>query len=517
MRFFLCAVALAGAARSLAAQGPKVDSIAIITEDIFGEGETGNVVFGIANALHVKTRTMVVRRELLFAVGAPYDAAAVAETGRNLRRLGIFRDVVIDSLRVDGRLVVRVRTADGWSTSLDVGAGSTGDQFTWNIGLFENNLLGTATRAGVSFRQETERTAWRLSGTIRRLGASRVGVDGFYDALSDGHQWGGWTGVPFRAYQDPVAVVLETDGADRRILTYREGVLSDVYRHRAAGVQVAGAFAARTTGTGYLRLGLAAHVRRQELVIQPDTLVPAAVTPDSVTGAIGVTLDWIAARYLVVRHFNGFGREEDLDLSTAVSVGIWAAPRAFGYAQGGVGPGVRARAAVPLGAHFVRLAVDANALVAGGGLDSGTVVGRLTVGLRPFTRHSTVLHVRAGLEERPVPSAEFDLGHRRGPRAFQAHSFTGDRMVWGTIEHRWFAADDLFHLLGVGLAAFADWGSAWYDGDVPRHGGDAGLGLRLGPSRASGLNVGRFDLAWRWGDGVGTDRWVFSFGNAFAF
>jgi hypothetical protein len=49
-----------------------------------------------------------------------------------------------------------------------------------------------------------------------------------------------------------------------------------------------------------------------------------------------------------------------------------------------------------------------------------------------------------------------------------------------------------------------------------------GFGIRLGATRATGANLGRFDLAYRFGDIVpgkngSVSRWVFSFGRAFAY
>jgi hypothetical protein len=38
--------------------------------------------------------------------------------------------------------------------------------------------------------------------------------------------------------------------------------------------------------------------------------------------------------------------------------------------------------------------------------------------------------------------------------------------------------------------------------------------LRLGPTRATGTSVGRFDLAYRFGDGAAGGGWVFSVGRA---
>ena len=111
---------------------PVVDTIVIVTRNVFGSEEAHeNMAFRAANSLHVTTRVAVVRRELLFRAGEPYDSALVAETERNLRRLGIFRDVTIDSARVGSRLGVIVQTADGWTTQLNLSAYYTGGTFSW--------------------------------------------------------------------------------------------------------------------------------------------------------------------------------------------------------------------------------------------------------------------------------------------------------------------------------------------------------------------------------------------------
>jgi hypothetical protein len=71
--------------------------------------------------------------------------------------------------------------------------------------------------------------------------------------------------------------------------------------------------------------------------------------------------------------------------------------------------------------------------------------------------------------------------------------------------------------VGVGFAGFVDYGGAWYDDEPARSGGDVGLGLRLGATRATGANVGRFDLAYRLGEGWSGNRWVFILGRSYTF
>ena len=141
----------------------------------------------------------------------------------------------------------------------------------------------------------------------------------------------------------------------------------------------------------------------------------------------------------------------------------------------------------------------------------------MTLGSQFFDRQATFLNVQAGILERPTPGREFDLGHGVGPRSFGPHSFTGDRAVWGTFEHRVFLVDEFLGLLGLGAATFIDYGGAWFDGIEPQFGGNVGFGLRLGATRATGINVGRFDLGYRFGEGWSGNRWAFSIGRGFLF
>ncbi len=100
--------------------------MAIVTFDIFPPDQARANPFGrLVNALHVRTRAWVVRNELLVHVGDTLRVGQLEETERNLRRLGLFFRVVIDTVRDGDRLVVEVVTSDGWTTNGDVGFSST--------------------------------------------------------------------------------------------------------------------------------------------------------------------------------------------------------------------------------------------------------------------------------------------------------------------------------------------------------------------------------------------------------
>lgn len=499
------------------AAAPVIDSITITTYDIFTPKEAERSgLFRLTNALHVTTNENVVRRELLFHVGDVYDSARVAESARNLRALGIFRRVAIDTARVNDRLVVHVVTADAWSTQLDLSANSTGGEFTWALGVTEQNFAGTANLVGLDYRQEVDRSAFTVSTLVRRAFDTHLVVGGFYDDLSDGRQIGWNAGLPYLALSDRVSLTFDGSAAHRRVLQFRDTLLTDsgVYRRTAVVQGAALSFAPVASTAGYVRVGVLGQVRHEEYVLTTDTL---GAIPDSVYGAAGLFGEVYRTHFKVVRHYNGFAQDEDVDLSTRLRVEAWVAPSGLGYTRSGFAPVAEFQTGASFGAQFVKLQARAHAMFTSAGVDSSTVWGALTFASQALPRQATVLHVEGGVQKGTPPGTEFDLGHVVGPRGFKTHAFTGTREVWGTLEHRAFLWDQLLGVIGFGVAGFVDYGGAWYADEPSRLGGDVGFGLRIGSSRSSGTNVGRIDFAYRFGDGVGTKRWVVSLGRSFEF
>ncbi len=299
-----------------------------------------------------------------------------------------------------------------------------------------------------------------------------------------------------------------------RILRYRDGILSDSVQRRSVLQSINFGHAIRASAAGYVRVGVVGQILRAEHVTYADT---GMAIPDSVTGVVGVFGEMSLARYKVVTHYNGFARDFDVDLSSRLTMTAWLAPAAFGYEETGVGAAFGVQTGIPIGRGFAAIQAHANALFSSSGVDSGQAWVGLTVAALPIPRHATVFHIEAGAQREVAYGSEFDIGHGVGPRAFGPHSFTGTRMIWGALEHRAFAVDEVLGVLGIGFAAFVDYGGAWFENQPRRLGGDVGLGLRFGPTRATGPNVGRVDLAYKFGEGFDGSRWVVSFGRGFAF
>jgi hypothetical protein len=482
--------------------------------DIF-DPEERSWLARMANKLHFQTRAPIVRREVLLHPGEPYDSALVAESERNLRSLGIFRRVQIDSVRTDSGLVLRVQTKDGWSTQLDWRFRSTGGEAAFTIGVVETNLLGTASTAAVRYRKDPDRSSVALLFRRRRLFAGTVGVALQYENRSDGRNGAVSVERPFFALTSHHGFRFDAEDRDERVLRFFDGMDQprDTLQRRFTLVRGSAAWALQASSSGFSRLGVAAQVRRDDTL----RVSSSGPFPETVTGAIGPYLTWNRARFLVTKGYAGFGREEDVDLGTTVRVGLYAAPKLFGYDRNGLGPEVSGRIGARLHRGFAYLDATANGLYTSAGLDSGSVLVGGTVVLQPAPRHVAVFHLEGGWLKDPVPGEEFDLGLGSGPRAFGSHAFTGDRSIFGTAEYRYTVTEDLAGLVGLGLAGFVDHGGAWYAGSPRRVGWDAGIGLRIGASRSADTPALRFDLARRFATDVENAGWVLSVGKGFTF
>ena len=465
--------------------------------------ENGNVFHGIAdgapefvvrlaNALHIPTRQWVIRRRLLLDKGDTLEPARLEETERALRGLGVFRFVRVDTVRLKSqgdRLALAVVTADGWSTQPQASYTTQAGDEAWEIGFLERNFLGTATELSLNYSRDPDRRRFDVGFANPQFFARRVRVRLRYSNLSDGHS-GGWrVGLPF--YETAARYSVETYGeaVNRRILRFNNDVLQDSAQHHLSRVGVTSGVATHATSREYVRLLAGADWRRENI----DSVYTTAV-PYSTFTTVRAGLSMGRIRFRVLEQFNSYARREDVDLSPSFYAGA-VMERRLGYEAGGQVSAVWRRG-------FAVLRAEAN------GMDSTRTRGRLTIVTQNIRRHTLITHFEAGSLYKVRRGSEFDLWlEQRGPRLYGVHDFTGTRMVWLVIEDRILVAEEVFGMVGVGVAPFVDYGGAWY-GDDSRLRGDVGLSLRFGPTRAVRGEAAEIAFGYRFGSGVGSKRWA---------
>src|SRR5206468_5867475 len=207
----------------------------------------------LANRLHTRTRAGIIRSTLLVNPGDRYDSARVAESERALRNLFVFSRVRIDTTRLDGRLALRVATADGWSTKPQIGYSSAGGDVSWLAGLVEENLLGTATSLTAVYNKTPDRSIFDLGYLNPHFVGRRARLQGEYASKSDGKRGVWFVGVPF--YETAARAALATDGeaASERVLVFWDSALYTTVERRALRLGVTAGFAPHATSRDYVR------------------------------------------------------------------------------------------------------------------------------------------------------------------------------------------------------------------------------------------------------------------------
>ena len=339
---------------------------------------------------------------------------------------------------------------------------------------------------------------------------------------------GSWSlAYPFRSFSDRFSVFYGGEAFSGRVLQYRTeapGVRDTTeWRRRAFVNRGFITFAPLATPERYIRVGFTAEVRREEYLrvvnraLDLDSVF--SLVPDTVYGQFGIFAEYRRARFSRMDRFNGF-TDEDQDLSDLAFVQVSLAPGGLGYRSTGVGARIVLGSGARAGPVILKASVDANALFRGTGIDSGRVVASGTIGIKSGVRQATFLEIGGGVLESPAPGSEFDLGFEIFPRLWGPHAFVGTRSVRLTLEHRVFVFDNILDVAGMGVAAFLDYGGAWYEDQDRRFGGDTGLSLFFGSPLGSLAQISHFGAGYRFGGGIGTSgasRWAVTLGSGIIF
>lgn len=478
-----------------------VDTIIIQNQNVFDrDDDAPDWVARVANRLHVRTRQWVIRRRLLLDRGDPFDVARMQESERALRTLGVFRSVRVDTVRTaDGRFGLHVVTADGWSTQPQASFTSAGGDKTWAAGFVERNFLGTGTQLAMIYGKNPDRSQLDFEFLNPNFIGRRTLLLTRYSDLSDGNR-GEWQfGLPF--YETAARYSLQTYGsvARERVLRFRDDTLQDSTSHHLFRLGLTGGIAVHSTTRQYARLWAGWEWRREDF-----TPTDTARVPYSVFTTVRAGVDLGVVRFRVLDHFNSYARREDVDLSPMLHLGI--------VMQSGLGYEFSGQASIVWQRGFALIRADAN------GFDTTRTRGQVTIVSQNIPRHTLIAHAEGAVVTNPQPGHEFDPWiEQREPRLFGLHDFSGTRTTWFVLEDRILVVDDVLGMMAMGAAPFVEYGGAWWSDEPVRQGGDVGLALRFGPTRAVRGDAAELAFGYRWGPGIGRKPWAFTLRKGFSF
>jgi hypothetical protein len=540
-----------------------IRNITIKVGDIF-EDSKGDA-YGVVNSIKSTTEERVIRTELLFREGDTFDPYLLKQTARNLRLQRFLRQIKITPTFDGDAVDVLVEARDSWTLIPYLSYSSGTGQRNRGIGISEGNLLGKATRLETRYEQNASRNSFgaivqdpQFLGTRQNFlvaGADR----------NDGKTGRVALGLPFRSLMQKDSWAFDWAGSDTVGRLWDAGTEKYIYRQHLSNVSALYTFAGPSAkpadkddpytgiykGQWILSQRYSVGYSYQDATfLQADEsdyadldLNPAEVSndPDELatdrrfSGPL-FQYQTIHPEFISMNYIDRFDRVEDYNLGDESLINLHISPRTLGSRDNvAIATANRSKGWKLSNASFIRGEVGGASRY---DYDSGkventivrtewkaySVLGDLYIGERFFGRHTFASQFFVDFGENLDRDRQLLLGADNALRGYEINTFEGDKRVVLNLEERSHIADDVFQLVSVGTAIFADIGGASRQalGSIMTDElyGDVGVGLRFCFPRASGGGIARIDLALPVRDGPdGSDAWsprvVFAAGQLF--
>lgn len=487
----------------LQAKGARIGTIRVVTGEIFDEAnpKEDKSLFRWANALHIKTRTGVVERALLFKSGEPLSASVIEETERLLRRNRYLYDVqIVPTAWHDGVADIEVRTRDTWSLDPGFSAGRSGGVNSSGIRLKEYNLLGTGTALSFGRSKNVDRSSNEFQFSSDRAFGTWTSLSYSLAKNSDGRRDAASVVRPFYSLDTRWAAGITAVSDDRIDAVYEAGNVVSEFRHRQRQAEVFAGWSEGRVDDWVQRWSLGTSLLDDRYALEPGRIAPPELPPDERLVAPFVRYELIEDRYEKLQNRNLMARPEyfALGLSAKVQLG-WAAAALGSTRDTLLYAASISRGFEPLPDQTLTASAEIT------GQYSAGQVRRQRLGAQAQyyvpQGHRWLFYASAAVDTltNPNPAESLLLGGDNGLRGYPLRYQSGQRRALFTVEERVFTDPYIWQLFRVGGAVFFDAGRAWGGAATntvnPGWLTNAGVGLRIVSVRAAFSNVLHVDLA----------------------
>jgi hypothetical protein len=538
-----------------------IRTITIKIGEIFEDGS--GTLYNIANSTKVATKESVIRTELLFKEGEPFDPYLLRQTARNLRLQRYLRDIKVVPTFDGDAVDVVVSARDSWTLIPYLSYSAGTGQKNRGIGISEGNFLGGATRIDTRYQEQDSRKTYAVGMTDPQFLGTRHNFNAGFADRSDGQVYQGGIGLPFRHLLQRDAWSTEFARQNTIGRLYQGGDEEYIFRQHLDNFQLLYTFAgpgakAAEADDPYTGIYKGQKVLSQHYSVgwgyQADSFYQAdaedysdlSLDPDEVSNDPSrlasnrrfngpmVQYSNIQPEFISMNYIDRFDRVEDYNLGDESLFNLQFSPRQLGsldnsflfnanrssgwrldertFLRGEIGGASRLDTD-----QFNNTLVRAEAKYY-------SVLGDYFVGDRFLGRHTIAAQFFADFGDDLDKDRQLLLGADNSLRGYETNTFEGDKRMALNLEERAHVADDVFQLVSIGTAVFLDVGGATRDAlsaivtdDLY---GDVGFGLRFCFPRASGGGVVRMDIAFPMRDGPdGSKAWdpriVFAAGQLF--
>lgn len=496
-----------------------VRQIEIVRRNVFDDhSETSDhFIFKYANKFHIVTRERIIRQELLFHEGEPFDLEMLEQSLRNIRTLQFIGEASYITRQVGNDSIdVEIITEDLWTTTAGISGEGGGGRYIVGAYASEGNLagLGLGIDANVQFTTD-EDNGYSLFFADRRFFGTRLFTQLLVANLAYSDQLSFAVTKPFYSQATRWSFGGSVNDQSARPRIFHEG--SEIFRYRhdytSLGFSVMRAFGQYTR----MEPGLTIAYYTSDYSPLPEYGMSSIIPHDESFGGPGATMKLSTYRYFTGRYLDEFGTTEDLTEHLTLDLGAtWSGPTFSGdYEATYLSVRLGAFGRPFRGAYFGVKNSYSNYFTGQGRERISNDLESIAY-LKPGPEHLLALRLLSRFAWRQLPDYQLVLGGINGLRGYPDRYFEGTKLALCNLEYRYFSPIEIL-TVGLGAAAFFDAGYVWNSGqkfdlrDLKR---DVGIGLRLGLTKSSTARTIRLDLA----RALDQDNWYLSFSteNLFA-
>lgn len=483
-------------------QQPIIRKISIFTLEIFDTSDTRyrKFPFPLINKIHLDTKRHVIKRELLFKEGQPFEIDLLEESVRNIRALPFFDEIETKILPVSSDTIdLEIYAVEQWTTILGTRYSIQANQHTYGAYLMDYNILGFGQAIKFSWAKTTEgiqkefyfnenrlfNSHLQLTYHLKNYEAGRSNYVAFgrpfYSIRSklsfdfNYTNFCGWQGIYENEDKLSTYHLNETDFNGRlSTLIFRQGLQS-----------------ARFSAVYYLN-----QIDLKDHSSNPSQKLFSGYPIENQN--LGVGIDWIKLLYLKKQFVDKFGVIEDIALGRLMSFYIGKAVEIDGehahklYLYGKLAK-----------SHLF------NKIYFFGQYEGYTYYSQHFAQYVNAIKFKSFVSLPAKnllvingefITSRNMPiQKQLFLGENQGLRGFKTYFKTGQNRIILNFEERFYSKLN-FYSFNLGTALFLDTGYIWendesFNNQPPYTA--IGFGFRFGSPKTNNASMIRIDFAWR--------------------
>jgi hypothetical protein len=501
-----------------------ISRIRLVRHNIFDTDnpKEDNFLFRGLNSLNIITKEHVILQQLLFQEGDNYNAQMLRESERILRQANYLYDAKIQAEPdCNGNIVVTITTQELWTLTPEISYSRSGGESKTRLGFRDTNLFGLGKRVSLVWKSDVNRTGYTFVYEDPNIWGSRYRSRVEFSDNDDGERFYVDFNLPFyslSANQSYGAYAL--DDQRESSLYYRGDIVSKFSQHNRMSQIYYGWGDKQGDLTKRWLVGWQQDETEFEAIAE--TNLPLAENRQ-------LSYPWLAYQLIEDRHitlsnFDSIGRTEDLNLG-------WDLFAKLGYSDQSItndDSRVVLEASGRKAYHFNdtmlwRMSANLNGYWNTEQQKSENLVAYLNTNFLYNSHRDSAWFANLSLNygDNLTDDKQLTLGGDTGLRGYPLKYQVGDRSLLLNLEKRYYWEYHLLQLFKVGGAVFFDVGRAWFPDQNNGSNGqflkDAGIGLRLAPSRATANTVIHIDLAFPFDtdNEIDNAQWIIKVKNRF--